>query len=388
MLFRSDKGLVDPNKIRSVLDKNRNIVDALPQPIQEKLTNEVALADDYVKRIAELDQRAVAAQDNELDRVLAKAVRPEADPRMIMTDALKDPAIMRKLVDVMKGDPEMLAALRRSVYDVAQEGSQGGGSLKSFLDQNEKSLKVLYGGTQHLDNLKMLADIQRRVTAFANVTGQIPAFESLDQALKRSFGFGVQFGTTTMREALVGRISPESGLLALLVRMTGSLENQIYKRMFTRALESEEFAKQITHMSSPKDVAKVEKALQDIGISKNMIFQGESKIGQLGRQGVQQTGGDIMRSGEQKPIAGMEGQPVVPRGTASQMLRQLPPAPPTTGVQFNPRMQTKPQVTQGSGAGQIPLMYPAMFPNDPISALLQQRQAMMQPPQPPQPPQQ
>jgi len=28
-------------------------------------------------------------------------------------------------------------------------------------------------------------------------------------------------------------------------------------------------------------------------------------------------------------------------------------------------------------------MYPAMFPNDPISALLQQRQAMMQP-QPPQ----
>jgi len=91
-----------------------------------------------------------------------------------------------------------------------------------------------------------------------------------------------------------------------------------------------------------------------------------------------------MRSGEQKPIAGMEGQPVVSRGTASQMLRQLPPAPPTTGVQFNPRMQTKPQVTQGSGAGQIPLMYPAMFPNDPISALLQQRQAMMQPPQPPQ----
>ena len=380
----NDKGLVDPNKIRSVLDKNRNIVDALPQNIQAKLTDEVALADDYVRRIGELDQRAVTAQDNELDRVLAKAVRPEADPRMVMTDALKDPAIMRKLVDVVGKDPEMLSALRRSVYDIATEGAQGGGSLKSFLDQNEKALKVLYGGTEHLDNLKKLADMQRRVSAFANVTGQIPAFESLDAALKRSFGFGVQFGTTTMREALVGRISPETGAMALLLRMTGSLENQLYKRIFTKALESEQFAKQITHVATPKDATKVEKELADLGISKNMIFQGESKMGQLGRQGVQQVGGDIMRSGEQKPIAGMAGQPVVPRETASQMLRKLPPAPPTSGTQFSPRMATKPQVTQGAGAGQIPLMYPAMFPNDPISALLQQRQAMTQPPQQPQ----
>ena len=380
----NEAGLVDPKKIRSVLDKNRNIVEALPENIRAKLNDEVALADDYVKRIGELDQRAVTAQDNELDRVLAKAVRPEADPRMVMTDALKDPAIMRKLVDVVGKDPEMLSALRRSVYDIATEGAQGGGSLKSFLDQNEKALKVLYGGTEHLDNLKKLADMQRRVSAFANVTGQIPAFESLDAALKRSFGFGVQFGTTTMREALVGRISPETGAMALLLRMTGSLENQLYKRIFTKALESEQFAKQITHVATPKDATKVEKELADLGISKNMIFQGESKMGQLGRQGVQQVGGDIMRSGEQKPIAGMAGQPVVPRETASQMLRKLPPAPPTSGTQFSPRMATKPQVTQGAGAGQIPLMYPAMFPNDPISALLQQRQAMTQPPQQPQ----
>ena len=246
----NNDGIVDPKKIRSVLDKNRNIVEALPRNIQAKLTNEVALADDYVKRVGELDQRAVNAQDNELDRILSKAVRPEADPRMVLTDALKDPAIMRKLVDVVGKDPEMLLALRRSVYDIATEGAQGGGSLKSFIDNNEKALKVLYGSTEHLENLKKLADMQRRVSAFANVTGQIPAFESLDAALKRSFGFGVQFGTTTMREALVGRISPETGAMALLLRMTGSLENQLYKRIFTKALESEQFAKQITHVAT------------------------------------------------------------------------------------------------------------------------------------------
>jgi len=54
---------------------------------------------------------------------------------------------MRKLVDTMKGGTEMLGALRRSVYDIATEGAKGGGALKSFLDQNEKALKIL--GRRH-----------------------------------------------------------------------------------------------------------------------------------------------------------------------------------------------------------------------------------------------
>lgn len=284
---------------------------------------------------------------------------------------------MRKLVDVMSNDPERLAALRRSVYDIASEGVQVGAPLKTFLDSNEKALKVLFGGTEHLDNLKTLADLQRRVNAFSSVTGKIPAFESMDEALKRTFGFGIQFGTTTTREALTNRISPTSGALALLVRMTGSLENQLYKRIFTKALESEEFAKQITHISTPKDAAKVTKALESIGIPKSVITN--ATMAPL--RGAAQETGDLMQEGKKSPVAGMEGLPVSRGTSASQMLRQLPPAPPTRGTNFNPRMPTTPQVQQGAGMGQVPLMYPAMFPNDPISALLQQRQAMAQKPQ-------
>jgi hypothetical protein len=367
-------GVVDPKMLRSVLDKNRNIVDALPANIKTKLQDEVALADDYVKRLGELDRRATAAQDNELDRVLAKAVRPEADPRLVLQDALKDPAIMRKLVDAMNPNPEMVDALRRSVYDIATQGAQGGGALKSFLDNNERALKVLFGGTEHLDNLKTLADLQRRVNAFANVTGQIPAFESMDEALRRTFGTGIQFLTTTAREAMVGRISPETGALALMVRMTGSLENQLYKRIFTKALESEEFAKQITHISTPADAKKVTKALENLGIPKSVITN--ATMAPV-RAAAQETG-DIVQEGNKSPVAGMAGQPVSRGTSASQMLRQLPPAPPTRGTNFSPRMPTTPQVQQGGSMGQVPLMYPAMFPNDPISALLQQRQAMAQ----------
>ena len=363
------EGLVDPKTIRSVLNKNRNIVEALPKDIQAKLADEVKLADDFLARTAEIDNRVTLAQDNELDRMLAKAVRPGGDPRIIFFDALRDPAIMTKLVGAVSKDPEMLKALRRSVYDVAQEGVQGGGALKTFLDNNEKSLKVLFSGTNHLQDLKTLADLQRRVFALADVTGQIPSFESLDEGLKRVFGSGIQYLTTTLREASVGRISPETGALALMIRLAGGLENQLYRRILTRALESEEFARSITHVSTPAQGQQVIRQLEQIGIPARKLLQPAIR-------GTAQALGDATATGQEDKIAGMEGLPVVPRETARQMLnRVIPAGPPTRGTQFNPRLPTTPQAPPGGGMSQVPLMYPAMFPNDPISGLLQQRAA-------------
>jgi hypothetical protein len=182
-----------------------------------------------------------------------------------------------------------------------------------------------------------------------------------------------------MREAAVGRISPETGALALMVRLTGSLENQLYKRIFTRALESEEFAKNITRVGTPEQAAKAAKSLEEIGISAARVLQ-------PARMGAQQAISGAAQGEQPEKIAGMENLPVVPtpapRTTAREMLNRVAPAaPPTRG--FNPRLPTTPQAPRGGGAGQVPLMYPAMFPNDPISALLQQRAAALggQPPQ-------
>ena len=274
----NQEGLVDPRKIRSILDKNRNIVEALPDRLQQRLGDELNLAETYVTRMGELDQRRVAAANNELDGLLAKVSRPDADPKQALYTALRDPAVMRNLVTQLGKDPEQLASLRRSVYEIATQGAQGGGALKGFLDQNEKSLKVLFEKTGHLEDLKMLADLQRRVNAFADVTGQIPAFESLDDALKKVFGSGIQWLTTTAREAAVGRINPTTGSLALIVRLAGSLENQLYQRIFTRALEDPEFAKTITHVSTPQQAAKAAAKLEEIGIPPTKYLPNVSRI--------------------------------------------------------------------------------------------------------------
>lgn len=374
----SQEGLVDPKKIRSVLDKNKNIVEALPDTVQAKLQSEVALANDYVTRMGEIDARRVAAGNDELDQILKRVTRPDADPRQTLAKAVKDPATMRVLVDELGKNPDQLAALRRSIYDMATEGAAGGGALKTFIDNNEKSLKVLFKDTQHLEDLKMLADMQRRVNAFADVTGQIPVFQSLDETLKRVMGSGIQFLTTTAREAAVGRIAPSTGALAVLVRLSAGLENEIYKRIFTKALEDPAFASKMTKVSTPQQGRALAAELEKIGVPRSML---QTRVDRTARQEL----ANFAVGDQETPIPGMAEAPVVSRETAASMLRALPPAPPTTGLE-QLRLPTTAPKPSGSSYSNVPLMYPALFPNDPISGMLEQRRAQMQQGQQPAPP--
>jgi hypothetical protein len=369
-IFNKD-GLVDPTKIRSVLDKNANLVQALPSTVRARLQNEVEAADLFVKRMGEIDTRRVQAADAELDRMLAQATRPDADPAQSLERALRDPAAMRKLVQTFGKDPEMLGALRRSVYEVATGGAQGGGSLDSFLRNNERSLKVLFDSTKHLKDLENLADLQRRVNAFADVTGQIPAFQSLDENLKNLFGSGIQYMTTTMREAAVGRIRPETGALALFVRLGAGTETKLYNRIFTKALEDPTFAARITSISTPKEAAAAAKQLESIGIY-------VPKILQAGRT-AQLEFVDEVTKGDTVPTE----RPQPQSNIARQMLKSLPPAPSMRGVPepqpFQSPFPTTPPAAPARPA--VNLTYPQMFPNDPISSMLLQRQQQLQPPQ-------
>jgi hypothetical protein len=362
------EGLVDPRKIRQVLDKNKNIVEALPANVQMKLQDEVKFADDFVRRSGELDKRRVAATDSELDKLLAKATRPGADPAQTLALAMRDPATMQTLVRGVEKDPEMLAALRRSVFEIAQGASEKGGSLKSFIDANEKAMKVLFKDAGHLEDLKKLSEIQRRVYAFADVTGSMPLFEASDAKLKRYLGFGIQFGTTTLREAATGRINPTTGALALGLRMAGSLEKDVFARMMTRALESDKAAKAFTTVGSKEEAERAAGELQKIGISMSQY------MGDVARGGVMQEATQATLEGRQSSIGDMKDLPVVSKTSAQQMLKAMPPAPPTRGTSFTPRIPSGAPSQPGSSQ----MMYPSMFPNDPISGLLLQRQAQMQ----------
>jgi len=362
-------GLVDPKKIRQVIDNNRNIVEALPASLQGKLAREADMADDFVRRMGELKDRETLAKDNELDTLLAKATRPEALPQDTLLKALADPATMATLVRGLEKNPEMVTALKRAVFELAREGTTKGGALSSFITNNKPALEVLFkNDTRHLENLKTMADLQRRVEAFSDITGQVPPFESTDASLRRIFGTGIQFLTTTMRETMIGRISPQTGALALMLRLASGLENQIYNKLFIRALEDKTFAERITHLSTPEEGKQMLAMLEKSGVPARNVLKPILQASVAGAV--------VPEQASPAPTT-----PVVPRETARQMLRALPPAPPIT---YNLRAPA-PQQPQNPGDN-VQLMYPQLFPNDPISGLLLQRQKQIQgqnqPPQP------
>ena len=365
-------GLIDANKLRRVMDQNKNIMEALPASVRLKIEDEVKFADDIAKRMAELDERRIQAKDADLDSLLVRSARPDADPRQTLEKAIKDPATMRSLVNEMSKDPENLAALRRSVYDLATGGAAKGGALEMFLRNNEKSMKVLFGGTDHYDNLRKLADMQRRVSAFADVTGQVPVFETSDQQLQNLFGISIPYLTTSIRNVAMRNVSKETMMVTLGTRLLNAKEDKVYQRLFTKALEDPKFAEKLSNLNTPAAATAVAKELQSFGMSPKRLSEvltgpAASRAAVIEAQG--------MAEQNNPPIP---ASAAVSRGTsAAQMLKAQPAAPATRGTNFNPRMPTTPQVTPGQQ--QIPLMYPAMFPNDPISALLQQRQAQVQP---------
>ena len=391
-------GTLDPAKVQKVLDQNQGIISELPANVRQKLTDELQLSKDYQARMAELDRRETALKDAKLDGFLAQAAAPDADPKQFLAGALNNPATMRMLVDKVGNDPDRLAAMRRAVYDIAVEGGTQGGALSSFINKNEKALQVLFKDSQHLNDLKSLADLQRRVYAFADVTGQIPSFDSMDNQLKNLFGFGVQYLTTTAREAAVGRINPSTGALALMLRIVGSAENTLYERMFTKAMEDKQFAHAITHVGNPEQATRAAQQLSGIGIGvkdilKN-VFGSTSNAGRIARS-------EITEQTEK----GRGPLPEAPRGTTARAMlqRALPPAPPVRGTQYlvptPPKfgqavpgmppsvrsVPTAPPGGAGGGGGGSPSaqqMYQALFPRDPLSQMLQARQLQQQPPAP------
>jgi hypothetical protein len=370
-IFDKD-GLIDATKLRRVMDQNKNIVEALPASVRLKIEDEAKFADDIAIRLADLDQRRIQAKDAELDNLLTKSARADASPKQTLEKAIKDPATMRSLVNEMSKDPENLASLRRSVYDLAIEGAAKGGALEVFLRNNEKSLKVLYGGTGHYNNLLQLANMQRRVNAFADVTGQVPAFDTLDQQLQGLFGVSIPYLTTSIRNVAMRNVSKETMLVTLGTRLLNAKEAKVFERMFTKALEDPKFAEKMTSLNTPAAAAAVAKELQNFGMSPRRLA--EVLTAPAASRGAVIEAQDLAQQGN-PPIPVSSN---VSRGTsAAQMLKAQPAAPATRGTNFNPRMPTTPQVTPGQQ--QIPLMYPAMFPNDPISGLLQQRQAQVQP---------
>ena len=378
-IFDKD-GLISPKKINDVLQKNQNIVSVLPKQVQDTLRNEADTAVNVSRRLAEIKQQEVIAQDVEFDNFLTKVLRPGTDNEIVLKQALSSPIEMSKLVSAVKGDPEKLAALRRAVFDISKEGSLTGGSLKKFMEITDKSLKVLFD-EKHLKNLNALADIQARNAALAKVTGTAPKFESANQVFQRLLGVSIPGLMTYGRDVAGGRISPQGAGISLSVRLLSSMEEDLQNKMMVRALTDPKVAEALSNAKTADQGKLLLREVQSLG------YLSRALMADIGVTGSQLAMGD-----RESSVQGMQTSPIgassaaapssatAPRPeTAAALLKKMPPAPQTRGLPsaMSPRFAPPPPATAPAAPG----MYQMLFPDDPISKMLNQRQQPVAPPQ-------
>jgi len=378
------QGLILPKKINDVLQKNQNIISALPKQVQDTLRNEADTAVNVSRRLGEIKKQEEIAQDVEFDNFLKTVLRPGTDNEIVLKQALSSPIEMSKLVSAVKGDPDKLAALRRAVFDISKEGSLTGGSLKKFMELTDKSLKVLFD-EKHLKDLAALADVQARNVALAKVTGVAPKFESTSQIFQRMLGVSIPGLMTYGRDVASGRISPQGAGISLSVRLFSSMEEELQNKMMVRALTDPKVASALANAKTADQGKLLLREIQSTGYLSRALM---ADIGITGSQ--------LAMEDRESPIEGMiDLSPVVrqpgtsaaparsetaaPRPeTAAALLRKMPPAPQARGM---PNMRVGPPSAAPARPAASNLMYPALFPDDPISKMLLQRQQQVAPPQ-------
>ena len=385
-------GLILPKKINAVLQKNQNIISALPKQVQDTLRNEADTAVNVSRRLGEIKQQEDIAKDVEFDNFLKKVLRPGTDNEIILTQAITNPIEMTKLVNVLKGDPDKLASLRKAVFVLLREGSLGGGaSLNKIIETTEKSLNVLFD-KEHLKHLNALADVQARNITLSNVTGIVPRFESSSQIFQRMLGVSLPGLMTYGRDVGGGRISPQGAAFSLGVRLLSSMEEELQNKMLLRAVVDPDVAKALAEPKSAQQARLLLREMQSLG------YLSRALMADIGVTSSQLALGD-----RESPIEGMidlspvvrqpsasaassRPETAVPRSetaaprpeTAAALLKKMPPAPQTRGM---PNMRIGPPPAAPAGPAASSLMYPTLFPDDPISKMLLQRQQQVAPPQ-------
>ena len=386
-------GLILPKKINAVLQKNQNIISALPKQVQDTLRNEADTAVNVSRRLGEIKQQEDIAKDVEFDNFLKKVLRPGTDNEIILTQAITNPIEMTKLVNVLKGDPDKLASLRKAVFVLLREGSLGGGaSLNKIIETTEKSLNVLFD-KEHLKHLNALADVQARNITLSNVTGIVPRFESSSQIFQRMLGVSLPGLMTYGRDVGGGRISPQGAAFSLGVRLLSSMEEELQNKMLLRAVVDPDVAKALAEPKSAQQARLLLREMQSLG------YLSRALMADIGVTSSQLALGD-----RESPIEGMidlspvvrqpsasaassRPETAVPRSetaaprpeTAAALLRKMPPAPQTRGMPaVSTRLPTTPPAAPAPSSAN---MYQMLFPDDPISKMMSQRQQPVAPPQ-------
>jgi hypothetical protein len=246
---------------------------------------------------------------------------------------------------------------------------------------------------EQLTNLRKLGELEKRMRVSEGITDTPKPFETTDEALQRISGVSIR-NISTLYRGMSGaggyKASPMDAGIYLGMRLIGRQEYGIMDRVMQRAITDPDFAKALVdnsqQQSMQQQMAKLQKKLYREGVYiPEVIFKAPQRAAMIGlseelQEPVPQEAPMAAPAAPAAPVA-PQPAPAPAQPTAREMMqnlnRQQPTAPPTRGMQVIPaapeRNKLPPQAPRSGNAAQ---MYQALFPNDSLGNLIQQKQAV------------
>jgi len=394
-------GLIDvPAYNRFVSGLSRSgVMDDLPASVQSTLRNEIKTGQAFADDIATQKAAVEAMQDKELDALIKKSIRPDADVGQLVKQAMDDPAVMRKLVNTIGKDEAKLQALRRDFWEdivASLRDEVNPQYLNDYLTRYGKSLNMLYT-PEHLNNLKLLGAIQERVFAVNRPEGALSPFATFDVKLREKIGAGVGTIESTARAAMIRQISPQHAIVSLLSRFFTRQQQSITDKILLGALTNPDYAGRLVAASAPlttdKGFKQAAKLTMEVGGYLPSLLRNSPRIAsieatQAAEDGTMTRPRAVVPEEQIAPFAGEPARiPVVPRMPSPSLaqqyqediIRRNTPQAPRPTVPAPARSLTQSPVTRAVPQMQPPQktdyeQYRLLFPNDPLAPLMQNRQ--------------
>lgn len=386
-------GRIDPNKMKTYLDKNREVLDTIRmqdsdgtyKSMYDMLSDTRNATQNLLAREKMLRAREAKISKYTLNKVLSKVdgVTANLALEQVIDMGIKDPKVMYQLARAARGanDPNIEKAFKRAVVDRVLTPSvmDSPDTFSKFLGKNESVLRTALGN-QHFDDLTVLNESMRRILATGFVKGSGITRNDLVESIKGFTGVSPEGMSARMINIAEGRVSPRTTFVWLASQALRANQSAAIDRAFEASIFDKEMASGLTEATSGIAEVSVPQAKR---LAEKFMYYGiqDPSVEQpIERVTIDIPGGGLPIAPPQKsapepqPAPPSEPTPVPQIAPGQQGSLQRPPAPASmnTAIQ-NMARAMPPQPPQGPAPAQqqgiAGSRYAALFPGDTLGAM-------------------
>jgi len=247
--YNYNKGVFNPDKINSYLNKNREVLSELG--LLDDLLDTQKLIEDQVARQATLTDRRRAIQGNSLLGAVGRAMKNES-PDQLFKEALTNPAKMRELKTIASQATDSLtaeqsaqafrAAITEKMLAKAPDALSSPTAFKQWMVKNEEVLNAAFDKS-HIDNLYLIADAAERVLVTGLSRGKGVADEDIISRFTGALGTtpaGISNRFIAVQEGRLGSKAMVGYIISRAIRQQSGVRSDA---LFREAMFNPDIAK-------------------------------------------------------------------------------------------------------------------------------------------------